>query len=281
MDNLTEPSQATALPVYNLLPVPPLISGIPDGYLLIALPIITYWTWGGLWYWIDQRNYFPQYRIHTSAEVLKRNRVPLKTILCNVATQQMITTVLGVYLTGEPDQYRGQEYDQSRWISRIRTVQATIPRMGALIGIDAITLAGNIGESLSRAAAFFEYCGNLIALGPQDGALCFWIPRTTDWELWSAGVLYWFLVPAFQFAVAIFVADSWQYFVHRTMHLNPWLYGSFYLPRACCLKIDNQAANFHSIHHRVILQTCNLSGDLNLHVLSYFYLINTNASCYN
>lgn len=42
------------------------------------------------------------------------------------------------------------------------------------------------------------------------------------------------LLPAFRFLVAIFILDTWQYWLHRAMHTNKWLY-----------------RNFHSHHHRL------------------------------
>lgn len=40
-------------------------------------------------------------------------------------------------------------------------------------------------------------------------------------------LLYWYLVPVFQFATAVMFADTWQYFYHRTVHVNKWLYSKF------------------------------------------------------
>ncbi|KAG6902340.1 hypothetical protein C0995_001377 [Termitomyces sp. Mi166 len=46
--------------------------------------------------------------------------------------------------------------------------------------------------------------------------------------------LYWWVIPAFQFLSAMFVIDTWQYFLHRLMHVNRFLY-----------------KHFHSVHHRL------------------------------
>ena len=240
MANFTNALDTASLPPYDLKPVPALIPGLPDGYLLIALPIITYWAWGGLWYWIERKNYFPQYRIHTSAEVQKRNRIPLKTILQNVATQQAITTVLGIYLTGEPDQYGSEEYDQARWALRIRAFQTAIPKALALVGIDALTLADNLRKSLPGTATLLS--GGDALTGAAWNIKAGWeqVPRAgfTAWEVWIAWAIYWYLVPISQFAVAIFLGDSWQYFVHRTMHLNNWLYSPS-LPASCVILMSS------------------------------------------
>ncbi|KAI9511403.1 sphingosine hydroxylase [Russula earlei] len=46
--------------------------------------------------------------------------------------------------------------------------------------------------------------------------------------------LYWWFIPTVQLFVAMIVLDSWQYFLHRAMHLNEFLY-----------------KELHSIHHRL------------------------------
>ncbi|KAJ6621324.1 sphingosine hydroxylase [Mycena sp. CBHHK59/15] len=49
-----------------------------------------------------------------------------------------------------------------------------------------------------------------------------------------AYLVYWWAIPVFQFLVAIFCIDTWQYFLHRYMHMNKFLY-----------------RHFHSWHHRL------------------------------
>jgi sphinganine C4-monooxygenase len=45
---------------------------------------------------------------------------------------------------------------------------------------------------------------------------------------------YWWVIPTVQLIFAMFVIDTWQYFLHRAMHVNKWLY-----------------RQFHSWHHRL------------------------------
>ncbi|KAJ3523524.1 hypothetical protein NM208_g12415 [Fusarium decemcellulare] len=59
-------------------------------------------------------------------------------------------------------------------------------------------------------------------------------PAFASWEITLAKTIYHFLIPAVQFFVAISIIDTWQYFLHRLMHVNKWLY-----------------ATFHSRHHRL------------------------------
>lgn len=47
---------------------------------------------------------------------------------------------------------------------------------------------------------------------------------TSPWELALTWALYWVVIPAAQLFVALFLADTWQYFTHRLLHSNRWLY---------------------------------------------------------
>jgi sphinganine C4-monooxygenase len=59
-------------------------------------------------------------------------------------------------------------------------------------------------------------------------------PAFAPWEILAAKIVYHAVVPALQFFLAIVVVDTWQYFLHRAMHMNKWLY-----------------TTFHSRHHRL------------------------------
>ena len=55
-----------------------------------------------------------------------------------------------------------------------------------------------------------------MAFSPKD--------TTAVWELALAETIYWALVPAVRLFVALFLSDTWQYFTHRLLHQNRWLY---------------------------------------------------------
>ncbi|VDC08014.1 unnamed protein product [Peniophora sp. CBMAI 1063] len=50
----------------------------------------------------------------------------------------------------------------------------------------------------------------------------------------SVWAMYWWIIPVSQFFLAMFIVDTWQYFLHRAMHINKTLYRWF-----------------HSWHHRL------------------------------
>ena len=51
--------------------------------------------------------------------------------------------------------------------------------------------------------------------------------RSAPWNmpnLASAEVMYWFALPIFRQFIAILVLDGWEYWIHRLMHMNKFLY---------------------------------------------------------
>lgn len=213
MSNSTLPP----LPEYTLRPQPPVISWIPDTYLTLILPIVAYWGVSLIFHWIDELDLFPQYRLHTPAEVLKRNHVSRWEVFRDVVLQQIIQTIFGVFLgyLEEEAMIGKDDYDIAVWAQRLRMVQHALPAVLATVGLDSNGIAKNLAPAhpaLSSVFAGGHYHNNNV------------VAAFASWELEVARVIYWFLVPAFQFAFAILVVDTWQYFWHRAMHLNKWLY---------------------------------------------------------
>lgn len=211
------------LPEYQLRPLEPLIPGIRDDYLSLALLVVAYWSLSGVFHLIDVYDLFPQYRLHTPEEVLKRNHVSRWDVFRDVILQQIIQTVFGVCL-GMLDgpQMTGKEgYDIAVWARRIRMAQHALPGSLALIGLDARGLSKNIASThpiLSGVLAGGKYAAS------AD------IPQFASWELTAAKAIYYLLVPALQFVGAVMVVDTWQYFWHRAMHVNKWMYSKLLTP---------------------------------------------------
>lgn len=226
-----------ALPAYTLKPLPPLIAGFPDEYLTLALPIIAYWGVSMIFHLIDVYDLFPQYRLHTPAEVLKRNHVSRWEVFRDVVIQQIVQTLFGIglaYVDGAP-LYGKEEYDIAWWAQRIRLTQRAIPTVLATLGVDAVSLANKLAPSQPALASalsggiYPELVQTVWTSGEAQTA-----PAFASWELLAAKAIYHFGIPALQFLLAILVVDTWQYFLHRAMHLNKWLY-----------------TTFHSRHHRL------------------------------
>lgn len=222
------------LPTYQLKPLPPLISFIPDKLLILLLPIAAYWGLSMLFHFIDTMDYFPQYRLHTPAEVAKRNRVSRWEVVRDVVIQQIVQTLVGMLLGKfEPDDTFGKEkYDIAVWARRIRVAQRAVPWLLSLIGINVKGLADNLAESYPSIAGAIlggKYPVMSLASGISIEAEKA-VPSFAAWELWLAGVIFYYAVPTLQYCIGIVVVDTWQYFLHRAMHMNKWLYSKFSNP---------------------------------------------------
>ncbi|KAL8782204.1 MAG: hypothetical protein Q9213_005606 [Squamulea squamosa] len=231
-------SDLPPLPYYQTSLLPSLIPGIPDKLLTVILPIAAYWTLSMLFHWIDTKDYFPQYRLHTPAEVSSRNKVSRWEVVRDVIIQQLIQTAVGWGLgMTEPDDLVGkEEYDIAIWARRIRLAQRAIPGLLALVGLDAAGLAKYLSFSHPILAGIVlggRY-PNLETSSADRSSFVVSTPGFTAWEMMLAGALYWWLFPAIQYGIAIVVVDTWQYFLHRAMHMNKWMY-----------------TTFHSRHHRL------------------------------
>ncbi|EAW22174.1 sphingosine hydroxylase [Aspergillus fischeri NRRL 181] len=227
------------LPSYTLTPRPPLLAPIPDNILAVILPIVAYWGLSMVYHFIDVYDFFPQYRLHTPAEVLKRNKVSRWDVVRDVILQQVIQTLAGMALGYFDDvEYIGrEEYDVAVWARRLRFAQKAIPRLLAVFGVDALGLSRSLSQNghaiLAGVLAGGQYPGVTRSFVMDSGIEAI-VPAFTNWELSMASLIYWYFIPAVQFTVGVFIVDTWQYFLHRAMHLNRWLY-----------------VTFHSRHHRL------------------------------
>lgn len=202
------------LPSYTLTPRPSLIPGISDVLLQLISPIVAYWVVSLFFHILDVYNFFAQYRLHTPAEVLKRNHVSRYEVFRDVIIQQIIQTVFGLAVAYfDPPEMVGKEtYDIAVWAQRIRIAQTYLPSTLAVLGLDAPKLAHNLYDS-------FPTLASIVAGGQYSPATSF-----AAWELATAKVIYHIAIPALQFLIAICIVDTWQYFLHRAMHMNRFLY---------------------------------------------------------
>lgn len=211
-----------SLPEYTLRPLTPLVSWTSDALIQAALPVLGYWIVSLVFHAIDVYDLFPQYRLHTPAEVLKRNHVSRYDVLRDVVLQQMIQIIASFSLSmfDEAPTTGTADYDVAWYAQRLRIAQRAIPVLLSTIGLNPLGLATKLSASQSALATVLT--GGMTA------------PVFASWELTAASFLYWYAIPAVQFIAAIFIMDAWEYMLHRAMHMNKWLY-----------------VTFHSRHHRL------------------------------
>lgn len=131
-------------------------------------------------------------------------------VLCNTFLQmQGLQTLLGLALgtLGEGDVTGSEDYDLAVWISRVRAVFAALPSLLSLTGVDFKTMA----ITLSGSGSFLPMIGH-----PELDML--------GVEVLIGKSLYWCIVPVFQLAYALIIADGCMYCLHRLGHTNKWLY---------------------------------------------------------
>ncbi|BDD57546.1 hypothetical protein MPDQ_007440 [Monascus purpureus] len=237
--NASAPFDLPPLPAYTLTPRPPLLPPIPDNILALILPVVAYWSVSMIFYYIDTKDLFPQYRLHTPAELLKRNHVSRRDVVRDVILQHIIQTIAGLVVAYfDSTEYTGkEEYDVAVWARRIRISQKALPGLLSVVGVDAMGLAKKLAHNGFvtlggvLAGGYYPSAVQKVAL---DNGVETLVPAFADWELTVASFIYWYFIPALQFTWGVLVVDTWQYFLHRAMHQNRWLY-----------------ATFHSRHHRL------------------------------
>ncbi|KAI5309832.1 hypothetical protein KEM55_002303 [Ascosphaera atra] len=228
------PSSLPPLPSYTLTPREPILAPLPDGLTILIPPVVVYWVVSLFFHFIDVYDLFPQYRLHTPLELLQRNHVSRHDVVRDVLLQQVIQTIVGAVVTllDEPEYVGREEYDVAVWALRLRKAQQLVPYLLGLVGLDAVGLGKKVAGAVPALAGVLMggwYPDAVTKTAEGDV-----VPGFAGWELSVAYALYWYLVPALQFFVAVIIVDSWQYFLHRAMHTNKWLYNTF-----------------HSRHHRL------------------------------
>lgn len=213
------------LPAYSVKPMPDLLPGIiSDFWLTIIAPHIAYWAVSLFFHLIDTYDLFPQYRLHTPEEISARNLASRWQVARDVVLEQIIQMVTTAVLSlTEPTQMIGMEnYEIAVWATRIRLAQGVLPTVLGLLGLNAAAISKNMSTShplLAGALAGGHYPFLTAQVDTTTS-----VPTFATWELSLAKAIYWLVIPAFQFWVATVFMDSWQYFWHRAMHVNKWMY---------------------------------------------------------
>ncbi|KAK0709072.1 fatty acid hydroxylase superfamily-domain-containing protein [Lasiosphaeria miniovina] len=224
------------LPAFEVRPMPDLLPFISDFWLSLVLPHIAYWAVSMFFHFIDIYDLFPQYRLHTPEEITQRNLVSRFDVARDVFLEQIIQIATSAFLSlTEARQMTGmQDYDIAVWATRIRLAQRALPGFLGLLGLNAAAISQNMASEhplLAGALAGGHYPFLTTEL---EGVTGTHVPAFAAWEMLVAKALYWLLIPTIQVCVAVCFLDTWQYFVHRAMHVNKWMY-----------------TKWHARHHRL------------------------------
>ncbi|ADV19533.1 C4-hydroxylase [Cryptococcus gattii E566] len=179
---------------------PNLLPFMSDKHLSLAAPVLAYWLYSFFFHFLDtaQFSYFEKRRIHDSPEVLARNKVTVTQVIKAVILQHVIQTVLGIFWLEDDEAIFRREV--------MKDHLAAMSNLSPWVADGVLLVLGRrVGEQV---------------LKRNGEAIVRW--------------MYWWGIPALQMLLAFFVIDTWQYFWHRSMHTNHWLY-----------------RNFHSHHHRL------------------------------
>ncbi|KEZ42520.1 Fatty acid hydroxylase [Scedosporium apiospermum] len=236
MANATIDMTLPPLPDYTVSEVPDLLPYVSDFWLSMILPVIVYWIVSIFFHIVDIYDIWPQYRLHTPEEIVQRNHATRYEVARDVILQQIIQMATGAFLSfSDPPQLTGKEkYDVAVWARRVRLAQRALPHLLGVLGLNAASISKNMASShplIAGALAGGYYPFLTTELGGSDGLV---VPAFANWELTVAKAIYWLAIPGIQLFLAIMFLDTWQYFLHRIMHTNKWMY-----------------ATFHSRHHRL------------------------------
>lgn len=241
------------LPSYSLEPTGDVFAWISDFWLSLVLPVVVYWLMSLSFHVVDVIDLFPQYRLHTPDEIARRNHASRYEVARDVVIQQLIQVVTGAALamTEPPEMFGKAQYDVAVWATRLRLAQRALPGLLGLLGLNASAISKNMSSS-------HPLLGGALAGGYYPFLAASDAPAFAHWELMAAKLIYHVLVPALQFFTAVFILDTWQYFLHRLMHMNRWMYSkpnSSFPLRVCAPFLADagplRKATFHSRHHRL------------------------------
>lgn len=204
---------------------------LADHHLPYIVPAVFFWVISLVFHYIDHRGLLSQYKLHTSAEDLTKNRASRKDVIEFALIQQVAQCLLGYLMADDHGKFVPPQYAIAVWAQRLRSVEIWSSQW--------IQLLASFGSKVS--GAVFP----LITLhGPLD-AVAQHTDHATSWpsdsvmvlgfrHLFLAKTIYWVLFPTFQYISAMILADTMQYFAHRAFHANKWLY-----------------RNIHAMHHDV------------------------------
>ena len=166
------------------------VSSVPIEHLSLLVFPLFFWIFSFVFLAFEKAGMLQQCRLRTPAEAEKLNKVTPWECAVNVLGNQVLeflTGLLSLRLLG-PGPFRGMWAASPRWVA-----------LAALYSLELVGL--DVNRLMAKMAAEPHHLEHQLV------------------EFASS-----FVIPAVQFLVALFVADTWQYFAHRFFHTNKFLY---------------------------------------------------------
>ena len=182
---------------------------------------------GLTFHYIDTRGFLSKYKLHTPVEDLTKNRATRRDVIKFALIQQAAQCLLG-YLTAGTEPFVPHDYGIALWAQKIHYFGIIAREVLRYAGLDLkwiVTESQGYGIGSTTAFAqdiWSSHISNFsqVVAEHTDGS-------TVNFSLWEsmiAKLLYWVVVPLFQYISAMVLADTFQYFTHRAYHENKWLY---------------------------------------------------------
>ncbi|KAK4169317.1 sphingolipid C4-hydroxylase [Cladorrhinum sp. PSN259] len=234
--NSTVASGLPPLPAYEIREVDDIFPWISDFWLSCLLPHVAYWLVSLIFHIIDIYDLFPQYRLHTPEEIAQRNLASRWEVARDVIIEQIIQVATSAFLSlTEARQTTGMEnYEVAVWATRIRIAQRALPGVLGLLGLNAASIAKNMAATHPLIAGALAGGHYPFLTSQLDGTAGAQVPAFAAWELLVAKAIYWLIIPGIQMWLGMCIMDTWQYFWHKAMHMNKWMY-----------------THWHARHHRL------------------------------
>ena len=189
-------------------------------------------------HFVDSKGYLQNYKLHTPAELLRKNRASQWDVIKFALLQQLAQFFHGYWMADSSKVYPSEAYCLAEWARQIRWLEIFAAHMLQNVGLAGLISTKQAGL-VTPAVLAQPFSGAGSSVHPNGSWSEFASgscrpPAFSDGEILAARLLHWYLYPLFQYALAIALADTWQYFTHRVYHANRWLY-----------------KHIHSLHHDV------------------------------
>ena len=119
-------------------------------------------------------------------------------------------SALGIFLgmISDVETTGGEDLDITVWVGRVQLLGQGLLVLSSYSGLNVTAITTALSKS------------NLITTSLASA------PTKYEVELLLAKILYYGVIPAFRQYAALWLADTWVFFIHRLEHSHSWLYST-------------------------------------------------------